>query len=107
MNKLGVAVSLNFGYHPQFNGQVERANQEIGGFLWLYCSENWKDWAQLLPWTEYAQNSLWHSATQLILFHCILGYQPPLFPWDASPTDVPAVDEWFKHSEQLWEKVHQ
>lgn len=24
-------------------------------------------------------------------FQCVLGFQPPLFPWDDSPTDVPTV----------------
>ena len=29
-------------------------------------------------------------------FDPILGYQPPLMPWIATPSDVPAVVDWMK-----------
>ncbi|KAK3564896.1 hypothetical protein QTP86_030836, partial [Hemibagrus guttatus] len=37
---------------------------------------------------------------------CVLGYQPPLFPWDGEPSDVPAVDYWFWESERVWDSAH-
>lgn len=91
MNKLGVSVSLLSRYHPQSNGQVERANQEIRCFLWLFCSENQRDWAQFLPWAKYAHNSLQHSAAQLMSFQCILDCQPPLF---SGITPPPTCLQW-------------
>lgn len=39
----------NFGYHPQGNGQIERANQDVGQFLQTFCAANPEDWAQFLP----------------------------------------------------------
>ncbi|KAK3535066.1 hypothetical protein QTP70_003030 [Hemibagrus guttatus] len=63
--------------------------------------------AYLLPsWAEYAQNSLHQPTTGLTPFQCVLGYQPPLFPWDGEPSDVPAVDYWFRESERVWDSVH-
>lgn len=88
LEKLGTSVSLTLGYHFQSNGQVERVNQEIGC---VYAPFGQNDWSRYLPWAEYAQNSLRHSATHLTLFQCVLGYQPPLFPWTANPTNAPAV----------------
>lgn len=40
MEKMGITS----GYHPQANGQVEWAIQEIGRFLWTFCAKNLGDW---------------------------------------------------------------
>ncbi|KAK3553413.1 hypothetical protein QTP70_003573 [Hemibagrus guttatus] len=104
--QLGIGVSLSSGYHPQSNGQVERLNQEIGRFLRSYCSREQQHWSEFLPWAEYAQNSLTHSSTGLTPFQCMLGYQPPLFPWSGEPSNVPAVEEWSHLSQEGWEQAH-
>ncbi|KAK3507924.1 hypothetical protein QTP70_003814 [Hemibagrus guttatus] len=92
--RLGIGVSLSLGYHPQSNGQAERLNQEQ------------HRWSEFLPWAEYAQNSLIHSSPGLTLFQCVLGYQLPLFPWSGEPSDVPAVEEWYRLSQKVWERAH-
>ncbi|KAK3510489.1 hypothetical protein QTP70_009154 [Hemibagrus guttatus] len=97
--KLGINVSLSLSYHPQSNGQTERLNQEIG---WFLCSAEF----ELLPWAEYAQNSLTHSSTSLTPFQCVLGYQPPLFPWSDESSNIPAVDDWARRSQEVWERAH-
>lgn len=73
------------------NDQVERANQEVWHFLQSFGSKN--------------QNLLHHSATQPSPFQSVLGYQPRLFPLKACPTDSPALDNWFRRSEQIWEST--
>ncbi|KAL0192334.1 hypothetical protein M9458_010630, partial [Cirrhinus mrigala] len=78
---LGVNVSLTSGYHPQANGQAERLNQELTRFL--------------------------HSLEPLpILGRCTLGFQPPLFPWSGEPSEFPAVNSWFQHSEEIGNQTH-
>ncbi len=103
---LGVTVSLSSGYHPQTNGQTERKIQELGRYLRAYCQEDQHSWSRFLPWAEYAQNSLRQNTTGLTPFQCILGYQPPLFPWTGEPSEVPAVDHWFRASERVWDSAH-
>ncbi|KAI4881834.1 hypothetical protein NFI96_012615 [Prochilodus magdalenae] len=104
--QLNISVSLTSGFHPQSNGQAERLNQEIGRFLRSYCSTSQHDWSRFLPWAEYAQNSLTSASTGLTPFQCVLGYQPPLFPWSGEPSEVPAVDDWMRRSEQTWRSAH-
>ncbi len=103
---LGVTVSLSSGYHPQSNGQTERKIQEVGRFLRTFCHDRQNSWNQFLGWAEYAQNSLRQCSTGLTPFQCVLGFQPPLFPWSGEPSDVPAVDYWFRESEGVWDAAH-
>ncbi len=44
-------------------------------------------------WAEYAQNSLQKNSTGLTPFQCIMGFQPPLFPWTGETTEVPAIND--------------
>lgn len=107
LEKLGATVSRLSGYHPKANGQVERLNQEVRRFLHKFCADNQRDWACFLPWAEYTQNSLNHTATQMTPFQCVLGYQPVLFLQNNYPTNAPAVDDWLRQSEAVWECTDQ
>lgn len=60
----------------------------------------------ILSWAEDAQNSLRHSAMELMPFQCVLDYQPSLFPWNANPIASSVGDEWFRWSELVWENGH-
>ncbi|KAK3536584.1 hypothetical protein QTP86_013781, partial [Hemibagrus guttatus] len=33
-------------------------------------------------------------------------YQPPLFPWSGEPSNIPAVEEWYQLSQEVWERAH-
>ncbi|KAL0176948.1 hypothetical protein M9458_029278 [Cirrhinus mrigala] len=103
---LGVTISLSSGYHPQTNGQTERKIQEVGRFLRTFCHGHQDSWNKFLGWAEYAQNSLRQPTTGLTPFQCVLGFQRPLFPWDGEPSEVPAVDYWFRESERVWDAAH-
>ncbi|KAL0173533.1 hypothetical protein M9458_029501, partial [Cirrhinus mrigala] len=93
---LGVNISLTSGYHPQANGQAKRLNQELTRFLRSYCQDH----------QEECGNSIRKPSTNLTPFQCILGYQPPLFPWSGEPSELQAVNSWFQQSEETWNRAH-
>ncbi|KAK3551250.1 hypothetical protein QTP70_013980 [Hemibagrus guttatus] len=49
---------------------------------------------------------LTHAFVDRTPFQCILGYQPPLFPWSGEPSDIPAVDDWARRSQEVWKSAH-
>ncbi len=39
-------------------------------------------------------------------FKCVLGFQPPMFPWSGEPTDLPSITDWRQHSKEVWDQAH-
>ncbi|KAK3533899.1 hypothetical protein QTP70_034891 [Hemibagrus guttatus] len=56
-SRLGVAVSLSSGYHPQTNGQMERMIQEIGRYLRTFCHGHQDSWSQYLRSTTGSERA--------------------------------------------------
>lgn len=102
---LGATVSLSSGFHPQTNGQAERAKQDLGAALWCITSLNPADWSSHLPWIEYAHESPSSSATGLSPFECSLGYLPPLFPAQEEKLAVPSVQAHLPRCGRVWRSV--
>ncbi len=85
---------------------MERLNQELTRFLRSYCHRNQLDWSRYLLWAEYAQNSIRKPSTGITPFQCVLGFQPPLFPWSGEPSELSAVNSWLQRSEETWNEAH-
>ncbi len=104
---LGATVSLSSGYHPQSNGQTERANQDLERMLRCVVSQNPSSWSQQLSWVEYAHNSLPVSGTGLSLFEGSLGYQPPIFSSLESEVAVPSAHAFVQRCRRTWSRARQ
>ena len=76
LSALGIQSTLTTSYHPQANGQTERANQEVEKYLRLYTSHRQDDWDKHLPMAEFVINSRVHSAHSRSPFEIMYGYQP-------------------------------
>uniref|UniRef100_A0A669E856 Gypsy retrotransposon integrase-like protein 1 n=1 Tax=Oreochromis niloticus TaxID=8128 RepID=A0A669E856_ORENI len=100
--ELGAQVSLSSGFHPQTNGQTERANQELEAMLRCVASSNQVTWSDQLAWVEYAHNASTSSATGLSPFEASLGYQPPLLSISEGELAVPSVQHHLRRCRRAW-----
>lgn len=101
-NALGAMVSLSSGFHPESNGQTERANKDLGEALRCLAGNHPSTWSSQLVWVEYSHNSLMSSATGRSPFECSLGYQPPLFPLEEKELAVPSVQTHLRRCRKIW-----
>ena len=99
---LGATVSLSSGFHPQTNGQSERANQDLESAIRCVAAINPSSWSSQLCWIEYAHNSLSSAATGVSPFEASLGYQPPLFPAQEEELAVPSVQHHLQRCRKVW-----
>src|ERR1700742_4725911 len=74
--RLDMKLKFSTAYHPETDGQTERMNQSLEGYLRLYCSYQQDNWPDLLPVAEFAYNNAPHSATQVSPFFANYGYHP-------------------------------
>jgi hypothetical protein len=79
---LGIKLATSTAYHPQTDGQTERVNQELEGYLRIFTSRRQDDWDELLPLGEFSHNNHVHSLTQQTPFmvdtgrHPRMGFEP-------------------------------
>ncbi|KAG1925390.1 retrotransposable element [Pimephales promelas] len=104
---LGATVSLSSGFHPQSNGQTERANQDVERTLRCMVSKNPSSWSQQLSMVEYAHNTLPVSSTGLSPFECSVGYQPPIFPSLKSEVAVPSAHAFIQRCHRTWTRARE
>src|SRR5215475_13803880 len=103
LKQLGVASNLTSGYHPQANGQMERANQEVEKYLRLYVGRRQKDWASHLPMAEFVINSKTHSTHGLSPFEAVYGYQPLFHIPVGQLAGQADVDNRLETLKEVWE----
>ena len=104
-NKLGVKSTMSTAFHPQTDGETERVNQELEQYLHIFCNFQVDNWAELLPFMEFAHNARSHSATRLSPFKIWYGYQPEFIPPVNFATTIPAVEERLQMLDQVRNKV--
>jgi hypothetical protein len=64
MSHLGVTLKLSTAFRPQTDGQTEIVNQILEQCLRHFCSYQQDDWAELLPFAEYALNTATSKVTK-------------------------------------------
>ena len=102
---LGIRVSLSSGYHPQTNGQCERANQAVESTLRCLCQDRPRTWVAELPWIELALNSMTNASTGVSAFEAAFGYQPPLLPSSQDSESPVSVLGGVRRARRIWRRV--
>jgi transposase InsO family protein len=79
---LGIKLEMSMAYHPQTDGQTERVNQVLEGYLRIFTSRRQDNWDNLLPTGEFFYNNTKHLSTQQTPFmvdtgrHPHMGFEP-------------------------------
>ncbi|KAJ9531768.1 hypothetical protein QJQ45_021918 [Haematococcus lacustris] len=99
----GTRLLLSSAYHPQTDGQTERANRTVEDMLRPYVNDHKTDWDQHLAAVEFAYNSSEHVGTGFTPFYLNYGQHPTtpsalLLP---PPTLVPS-----QAAEDFWSRTH-
>ena len=92
-SRLGIKSKMSTAYHPQSDGQTERANQEIEAYLRIYCASQPQNWVDSLADIEFVHNSQVHSVTKATPFHIIQGFTPRAIPEILTQTDIPSLSQ--------------
>ena len=72
-SSLGITHKLSTAYHPQTDGQTERANQDLEKYLRRYVGWKPDDWAPWLSLAESAANSAPSATAGISPFHAVYG----------------------------------
>jgi len=73
---LGIKRLMSTAYHPRTDGQTERTNQVLEGYLRNFVNHDQNDWSQILLLAEYAYNNSKASAHKLTPFFANYGFNP-------------------------------
>jgi IS30 family transposase len=71
---LDMILHFTSGYHPEGDGQMERANQTLEQYLHIYCNYQQDNWLELLPFAEFAYNNTPSATTGVLPFFTNKGY---------------------------------
>ena len=73
---LRISQNLSTAYHPQMDGQSERANQQVEQYLQIYGNEEKNDWANLLPLAQFVHNSWRNESIGTTPFDLLIEHTP-------------------------------
>ena len=109
MEHLGVDLNLSTAFNPQTDGQMERVNQVLEGYLRYYTSFQQDDWAELLLLAEHAYNTATFESTKVSPFFTNYGFNPEtqwVKPMATDPTKMdwtnPAAEKLLQCWQGIW-----
>jgi len=103
---LGISCNLSTAFHPQTDGQTERANATLEQYLRAYCNYQQDDWERLLPNADFCYNNTQTGTTKITPYFANYGYHPRFLPdlgtWKE---ETPEVSEYVAALRRLHEEI--
>jgi len=102
----GISRNLSTAFHPETDGQMERANASLEQYLRAYCNYQQDDWEKLLPIAEFCYNNTQTGTTRITPFFANYTYHPRFLP-DLGPRndETPEVSEYIAALTKLHEEL--
>lgn len=101
-------LRMSSARHPETDGQTERVNQCLEGFLRCFVSSCQKQWLQWIPLAEFWYNTTLHSTLGKTPFEVLYGHAPRHFGVDVVEScAVPDLKDWLKNREAMTKLMHQ
>ena len=73
---LGIKTKLSTAFHLQTDGQIERINQELEQYLWMFIDHQQEQWPEWLGTAEFAYNNKMHTGTKVLPLKANTGQDP-------------------------------
>jgi hypothetical protein len=73
-----VKLRMSTAFHPQTDGQTEKANDIVQKWLRAFATNRQREWDRLLPMAEFAYNSTYHKTLRMTPFQADCGYNPTM-----------------------------
>jgi hypothetical protein len=91
---VGIKLLMSTAFHPQTDGQAERAMRTIGQILRTLVESDQKDWSRKCPMVEFAINSAISDTTGFAPFELVYGLMPAMMTEPSSNTPFKGVQDF-------------
>ena len=89
-------------YHPQTDGQTERVNKWLEGYLRNYVGEQQKAWTKWLHLGEFCYNTNFHMSIGMSPFRALYGYDALTFSdMIFGDSRAPKAKDWVEESQEI------
>lgn len=100
----GTILSMSSSYHPETDGQTERVNQCLEGYLRCFAHACPTKWLQWLALAEFWYNTSMHSALGKSPFEVLYGRTPRQLGISPNSTcSVPDLQNWLQERQLMQE----
>jgi hypothetical protein len=102
---LGIETALSTAYHPQTDGQTERINQHVEGYIRLYTDYQQSDWADWLPMAEFSYNNRMQESTKNTPFMINYGRNPRMGFETVISSKKESVEDFLTRMKAIWDEA--